>query len=76
MRRMLLGILAIITTACTPRNPETQTGDETSAAKTQITLPDFEINGTTLVRYTGNEISVVIPEELPISVIMHLWGNN
>ena len=64
----ILAILAIIATACTPKKSKTQSQSpmegEINMVQIQTPLTDFEIDGTTLVKYIGNETSVVIPDKI------------
>jgi len=60
----ILATVIIITTACTPRETQAQIENETTIVQvqTQNNLADFEINGTTLIGYSGSATSIIIPD--------------
>ena len=63
----IIVITAMAFTACTKKS-ETQSKSpmegDINMVQIQTPLTDFEIDGTTLVKYIGNETSVVIPDSI------------
>jgi hypothetical protein len=75
-------VLAIIALSCTKQSkPQTSSKSGTTAIQTENkstatqTSSEFEMNGTTLVKYNGNGGSVTIPSSVTVIGDMAFYGN-